>query len=169
MLRKIFAGTRHLIYIPVIGTFLTALALLIYTLIAVANIIVEAFGHLGFSPQEGKRLAVECIQLIDLFLLGAVLYLISLGLYQLFFDESLPTPRWLAISSLEDLETILINVIIVLLAVTFLGSVVTWDGGEGILWLGIAVGLVLLALGLLTWLAASHRAPASDNGKGGEE
>jgi uncharacterized membrane protein YqhA len=170
MLRKIFAGSSNLIYIPIIGTFLTSLTILIYTLFAVLNIILEAFTHVAFTSQEGKHLAIECIQMIDLFLLGAVLYIISLGLYELFFfDEALPTPRWLAISNLEDLETILINVIIVLLAVTFLGSVVSWDGSQSILWLGIAVSLVLLALGVHIWLAFSHRIPAAGQDERKEE
>jgi uncharacterized membrane protein YqhA len=42
-----------------------------------------------------------------------------------------------------------IGVVVVLLAVTFLGFVVTWNGNSNILALGIAVGLVLLALGYL--------------------
>jgi uncharacterized membrane protein YqhA len=169
MLRKIFARSRYLIFLAILGTFLISLTILIYTVIAVVNIIIEAFTHLSFTPQGGKHLAIECIQMIDLFLLGAVLYIISLGLYELFIDESLPTPRWLAISSLEDLETILINVIIVLLAVTFLGSVVTWDGSQSILWLGIAVGLVLLALVFLNKLPSGHHTPASGKDESKEE
>ena len=53
------------------------------------------------------------------------------------------------ITDLDDLKGKLIGVIIVLLAVTFLGDVVTWDGSQSILWLGLATGLVLLALGYL--------------------
>lgn len=58
-------------------------------------------------------------------------------------------PHWLVITDLDDLKGKLLGVIIVLLAVTFLGDVVTWDGSESILWLGLAIGLVLLALGYL--------------------
>jgi uncharacterized membrane protein YqhA len=169
MLRRIFTSSRYLIYLPIIGTFLTSLTILIYTIFAVLNVIIEAFTHIAFTPQEGKHLAIECIQMIDLFLLGAVLYIISLGLYELFMDENLPMPRWLSVTNLEDLEIILINVVIVLLAVTFLGSVVTWDGTQSIVWLGIAVGLVLLALALLNWLAAGHHSSTSSKGKSRED
>ncbi len=168
MLRKLFASTRYLILIAIIGTLLISLTLLIYTGIAVVNIIIEAFTHSGFTAQEGKHLAVESIQMIDLFLLGAVLYIIALGLYELFVDNSLPTPRWLSISNIEDLDIILINVIIVLLAVTFLGNVVTWDGSPNILWLGIAVGLVLLALGLLKNRASRADEPGREGEIGAE-
>jgi hypothetical protein len=40
-------------------------------------------------------------------------------------------------------------VVIALLAVSFLGYVVDWDGSANIVALGIAVGLVLFALGYL--------------------
>ncbi len=43
-------------------------------------------------------------------------------------------PHWLVITDLDDLKGKLLGVITVLLAVTFLGDVVTWDGSKGILW-----------------------------------
>jgi uncharacterized membrane protein YqhA len=94
--------------------------------------------------------------MIDLFLLGAVLYIVSLGLYELFIDDKLPTPSWLIVTNLNDLKSILIGVVVVLLAVTFLGYVVTWNGNSNILALGIAVGLVLLALGYLLGQGSRH-------------
>ncbi len=149
MFRRILAGSRYLVIIAVIGAFLAAVTVLIYGGLTVVNIIIGVFGHGAFTTDGAKHLAVECIEMIDLFLLGTVLYIISLGLYDLFIDDRLPMPPWLEILSLEDLKEKLIGVIIVLLAVSFLGNVVTWDGSASILALGIAVGLVLLALGLL--------------------
>lgn len=86
--------------------------------------------------------------MIDLFLLGTILYIVSLGLYSLFINDKLPLPSWLEIHNLESLKENLVGVIIVLLAVTFLGDVVTWDGSTSIWALGVAVGFVSLALGL---------------------
>jgi len=54
-------------------------------------------------------------------------------------------------------------VIIVLLAVTFLGFVVTWDGNVTIVALGIAVGLVIFSLGyLLSTTYKTHRTKSTD-------
>ena len=36
------------------------------------------------------RLAVELIEITDIILLGTVLYIVALGLYQLFIDQNLP-------------------------------------------------------------------------------
>jgi uncharacterized membrane protein YqhA len=71
------------------------------------------------------------------------MYIIAVGLYELFIDSSLPMPGWLRINTLDDLEERLLSVVVVLLAVTFLGSAVTWDGSNGILALGAAIALVI--------------------------
>jgi uncharacterized membrane protein YqhA len=153
MLRNILGASRYVILIPVIGTFLASIAALVYGVLAAVNIILEAFAHAPFTPDGAKHLEIECIEVIDLFLLGTVLYIIALGLYELFIDDRLPMPHWLVISNLDNLKEKLIGVTVVLLAVTFLGNVVTWDlnsaNGANILALGIATGLVLFALGYL--------------------
>ena len=154
MFRNILASSRYLIIIAVVGSFLASLTVLIYDFLTVVNIVIEVFAHPAFTPENSKHVAFESIEMIDLFLLGAVLYIVSLGLYELFIDNNLPTPPWLVVTSLNDLKSILIGVVAVLLAVTFLGFVVTWDGNPNILALGIAVGLVLLALGYLLGLGS---------------
>jgi uncharacterized membrane protein YqhA len=149
MLRNILAGSRYLIVIAVIGAFLAAITVLIYGGLAVLNLMYQVFTQGTFTVKGARVLEIDCTEVIDVFLLGAVLYIISLGLYVLFIDDRLPMPRWLEISSLNRLKEQLIVVVIVLLAVTFLGYVVDWDGNANILALGIAVGLVLFALGYL--------------------
>ncbi len=158
MLRNILAGSRFLVIIAVIGTFLASAAILIDAGLAVVNIIFETFAQRTFTIEVIKHVAVEFIESIDLFLLGTVLYIISLGLYELFIDDSLPMPRWLVISSFDDLKERLLGIVIVLLAVSFLGFVVAWDGNTNILALGAGVGLVLLALSVLLGVGAYAKA-----------
>lgn len=154
MLRRILAGSRYMITLAVVGSFLASIVVLIYGALTVFSIIFDVFTHGLFTVDGAKHLAVECIEVIDLFLLGTVLYIIALGLYELFIDESLPTPAWLVITTLDDLKAKLTGVIIVLLAVTFLAEVVSWNGSTNILALGVAVGLVLFALGFILNLGA---------------
>ena len=100
--------------------------------------------------------------------MGTVLYIVSLGLYVLFIDDTLPAPHWLEIANLDDLKEILLRVIAVLLAVAFLGYVVDWNGSTNILAFGVAVGLVLFALGFLLNGGLSlkpRRVPHSDETK----
>ena len=149
MLRKILAGSRYLIVIAVLGSFLAAIGTLVYGGLTVVSVMFEAFSHAIFTVDGVKHLELESIEIIDLFLLGTVLYIVAMGLYELFIDESLPTPKWLVTTSLDDLKVRLLGVVVVLLAVTFLGEVVTWNGSINIVALGIAVGLVLFALGFI--------------------
>jgi uncharacterized membrane protein YqhA len=77
-------------------------------------------------------------------------------------------PDWLEIVNLEDLKGRLLGIVVVLLAVTFLGYVVDWNGTSNILALGIAVGLVLFALGFLLnggLRARQHQASDKDEAK----
>jgi uncharacterized membrane protein YqhA len=149
MLRRIFAASRYLILIAVLGDFLAAVVVMIYGGLLVFNMLVDVLSHGSFTTDGAKHLSVECVEIIDLFLLGTVLYIFALGLYDLFIDDQLPLPRWLLIRTLEDLKEKLLGVIIVLLAVTFLGDTVLWNGGTSILALGVAIGLVLFALGFI--------------------
>jgi len=149
MLRRILASSRYFIIIAVLGSFLAAIALIFYGGLTTVNILIEVFTHATFTIVGAKHLAVECIEVIDLFLLATVLYIVALGLYELFIDENLPVLPWLVITNLDDLKAKLTGVITVSLAVTFLAYVVEWDGNTNILALGVSVGLVLFALSFL--------------------
>jgi uncharacterized membrane protein YqhA len=142
----VLASSRFFIAVAVVGAFLSSVVLLLAGVVAVAEVCWDAIRHPGTDVDEAKHLAVDFIQLIDVFLLGTVLYIIALGLYELFVDPNLPMPAWLRIRDFDDLKDKLIGVIIVLLAVTFLGSAVTWQGGKDILYYGAAIGIVILAL-----------------------
>lgn len=163
MLRDILARSRYLVFIAVIGSFLASVIVLIYGGLTVLGIAFEVLTHGMFTAAGAKLLALACIEVIDLFLLGTVLYIVALGLYELFIDHSLPLPHWLVIADLDDLEGKLTGIVVVLLAVTFLANVVTWDGTLNILALGVAVGLVLFAIGYLPNLGGkTHRAGKQD-------
>jgi uncharacterized membrane protein YqhA len=149
MIRRILAGSRYLIIIAVLGSFVAAAAVLIADGLTVINVIIDSFTHAVFTSESIKHIAVEGVEIIDLFLLGTTLYIIALGLYDLFIDNTLPMPPWLHFRSLDDLKERILSVVVVLLAVSFLGDIVNWNGSNSILSLGVAVGFVLLALGLI--------------------
>lgn len=149
MVRRALSGSRYLIVLAVIGTLLSSLTLLVYGALVVFDIVIDTIRLRSVSPEGAKDLSIEFIELVDLFLLGTVLYIISIGLYELFIDDTLPTPNWLHIDDLDDLKEKLIAVIVVLLGVTFLGSAVSWKGGRDILYYGLAIAAVLIPLGAL--------------------
>lgn len=161
VLRNLFATSRFVIGLAVAGAFLGSVLLLVMstlTVIRLAWVQVSEFDPDNLTGKHLDHLGVNLIEITDMILLGMVLYIVSLGLYQLFIDPTLTVPRWLRVNDLADLKRDLINVTVVLLGVSFLGEVVDWDGTPDILSLGAAVALVIVALGLIMWLTPrNHR------------
>jgi uncharacterized membrane protein YqhA len=144
--QRLLGSSRWIILLAVIGAFFSAMVLLIYAAGVVFVTIKNLVTDLHFSEKGAKDLSVTFIQLVDLFLLGTVIYIIAIGLYELFIDDTLPMPAWLHIGTLDSLKEKLIGVVILLLGVTFLGQAVTWSGAENIIYFGGAIALVMLGL-----------------------
>ena len=94
----------------------------------------------------GAELRLTVIEVVDLFLIGTVLFVIAVGLYQLFFTSMMPLPRWLVVHDVGDLENKLIGLVVTVLSVVFLGQIVTWDGQRDLLGFGVGIGAVIAAL-----------------------
>ncbi len=159
-MRNILASSRFFIALAAFGTFISAVALIVSGVISVFKVTWHAIADDGTGVLASKHLAVDFLQLVDIFLLGTALYIIALGLYELFVDDSLPMPKWLVIATFEDLKEKLIGVIIVLLGVSYLGTAVTWAGDKSILNLGLATAAVILALAIALYLSTKSHAVA---------
>lgn len=146
MLRRTLASSRYLVVIAVLGTLAASLTLLVYEALVVAEGVIEAIRIGSVSAAEAKLLAVDLIQAVDIFLIAIAVYMISLGLYVLFIDESLPLPRWLVFRDLEDLKANLVSIVIAVLAVLFLREAVSWDGQSNLLELAAALALMIAVL-----------------------
>ena len=81
-----------------------------------------------------------------MFLIAIVGYIICLGLYTLFIDDTIRLPGWLEIHNLEDLKNNLVSVVVAVLAVLFLKEAVARAGDVDLLGLGIAIALMIAAL-----------------------
>jgi uncharacterized membrane protein YqhA len=145
-MRRFFSSSRYLILIAVAGTFLASVTLLLYSCVAIVQQIISIIMSGSVSTKEAKTLALDFIENADVFLVSTVLYIISLGLYELFIDDTIELPEWLVIKNLDDLKEKLIGVVVVGLAVDFLGHAVTWHGDTSILYLGGSIGCVVVGL-----------------------
>jgi uncharacterized membrane protein YqhA len=146
VLARLLAGSRYLILLAVVSTFAAATTLLVYGTIETFVVLLAVFREAGVSAKGARALQVAFIDLADLFLVGTVLYVMALGLYELFIDDRLPLPAWLEIHDVDDLKGKLVGVVVVVLAVFFLGEAVGWDGERNLLWLGGGIALVIAAL-----------------------
>ena len=82
---------------------------------------------MDFSVESMKIVMAASIQIIDLFLVATVFYVVSLGFYELFIAKA-PLPGWLKICNLDDLKTKVLGLVIIALSVLFLGAALTWEG-----------------------------------------
>ena len=151
MIRQILGTSRFLIILAVLGTFVASATLQVFGLLRVVAVIVDLVRLGDVSASAGKALIADTVAIIDIFLIGTVLFVISAGLYQLFVQTDISLPAWLKIESLDDLKENLTEVIIVALLVAFLGQAIEWTGDVAILGLGLATAAVIIAVGVVTW------------------
>ena len=154
---RFFTSTRYLIIIPIIGLGLAAAVFFIFGGIGLIRLLVEsALEVLGLSTIETHveelPVVIEVVEFVHTFLIGTVLYITSIGFYQLFISE-IDFPGWLKIQNTEELETSLIGVTVVVLAVNFLAVVFT-GGDTDIIAQGVGIALPIAALGLFLGLRA---------------
>ena len=150
---KFIGATRYLAIVPIIG-------------LAVAAAVMFAFGGIGLimfvirsitEATAGHAATVlpifELLEYVHQFLIGTVLYITAMGLYQLFIQD-VPLPMWMKTESSEDLETNLIGVTVVVLAIEFLGAVFS-GRQDNLLEYGAGIALPIAALGV--FMGLKHR------------
>ena len=148
--------TRYLIIIPILGLVIAASVFFIFGGYGLVRLLIEAtLNILGVTPNEfsgtdGHLLIFEVVEYVHTFLVGTVLYITAVGLYQLFIHE-IDFPEWLKIDSTEELETNLIGVTVVVLAVKFMGAVFVGTT-QNLLRYGAGIALPIAALGLFVGL-----------------
>jgi uncharacterized membrane protein YqhA len=149
--------TRYFILVPILGLAVAAAFFFIFGGIGLIRLLVElllaAFGlaHEAAETTEGA-VFFEVVEYVHTFLVGTVLYITAVGLFQLFIKE-IDFPGWLKVTSTEELETNLIGVTVVVMAVNFMGEI--FAGGTGnLLEYGIGIALPIAALGIFIGLRA---------------
>lgn len=148
MLRKILETSRLLLVLPVIGSLLLMIGVVIMGLGLIVTQGWEMARDVEFSPKAAKLFSVTVIQTIDLFLVGALAYITAVGIYKLFIsqeDEQLL--KRIKIDNLVDLENKIIGVVVAALAVAFIG-VATGEGvdAESVFYFGVGTALLIGAL-----------------------
>ena len=120
-MRHLLVASRFLLILPVIGSLLLMVGVVVMGL----GVVLTQGWHLmqqgEFSPKGAEQLTLTVIESIDMFLVGAISYIVAVGLYKLFIsqDEQQILKR-VKIEKLADLENKIIGVVVVAMAVVFL-------------------------------------------------
>jgi Predicted membrane protein len=110
---------------------------------------------------------VHFISAIDLFMVAVVMFVMGIGLFELFVDrdQSIDYPHWLRIQDLNDLKEKLIAAAVVVIVITFLKHIVMWENPLETLYFGGSIALVIVAITFFSKLVVSDELRKK---KGGE-
>lgn len=149
--RVIASSSRALFTLAVVGSALTAVTLFLSGFLLSLTTVVEMVAPWSAGAEVRVEILSTSIKVIDIFLVATVFYIISLGLYELFIARA-PLPGWAEIRTLDDLKTKLLGVVVIALAVLFLGEAVTWQGETSIFYFGLGIGALIIAISFYLWV-----------------
>jgi len=125
-----------------VSLFLLGIAVIIYGFAEGLKVIAKT---LALSTAESSVI-YGVMGVLDLILLSFSIFITSIGIYELFVQPLPDLPDWIQVKDLDALKSMLIKVIIVVMGISFMGKVVTWDGEQDIMGFGFSVAAVILAL-----------------------
>ena len=157
-MKKLLESSRFIVMFGVLGTFLAALALFFFGFLGVLNSIYNGINATEpYNYENLKSISIILLHAIDIFLLATVLYIIAMGLFELFIDDRLELPKWLEIHTLDDLKSRMLGVVVVILPVSFLGKLSEWKSGLDIVWLGVAVAVIMLSIAVVQYVSGLNK------------
>jgi len=146
--KLIIRTMQFVVGIGIVGCIVMGGAVIIAAVISGMNAILHLVQAQEMNIEVLREVSVEALEVADSVLLGLVLFIVGVGMYQLFFTiedrESLPS--WLRVTSLADMKEDIIAVTVVMLGISFLTRVVRWHSGSDIIYYGASIGIVLIPL-----------------------
>jgi uncharacterized membrane protein YqhA len=133
---------RYLVIVAVVGIALQAIATFGWAVWITGDFIVDL---LSSSAWRQDDTVVELLQVLDLYLIGTVLIITAVGLYELFIGD-VQLPGWLVIRSLSDLKTKIVEVIVLVIGIKFVEKLVTVKDPIDVLWYGLGSAAVMAVL-----------------------
>jgi uncharacterized membrane protein YqhA len=161
---KLVGATRYLAIVPIVGLAVAAGVMFLFGGFGLFMFVLRSIGDIQAGHPTEILPIFELLEFVHQFLIGTVLYITAMGLYQLFIQD-VPLPVWMKTESSEDLENNLVGVTVVVLAIEFLGAVFSGKQ-ENILEYGAGIALPIAALGV--FMGLKHRSHSSKHTDAGE-
>jgi uncharacterized membrane protein YqhA len=145
MLEKVLRSSVYLAYVTVVLAMLSAIILYIYATLLMGNIIFAAVAERLYNWEAARRSAVSLLKVWDLLLIAASFQIMSTGAYKLFINSKVSQIGPVAITSFDDLKTILVSISMVVLVILFLEAAIMLGPSLDLLYFGAGIALVILA------------------------
>ncbi|NTU56946.1 MAG: YqhA family protein [Anaerolineales bacterium] len=138
---KILEYAKYFILIPVIAFLGASLVTFIWGALKMFTVTASIFS----GTAENSVVALALLEMMDTFLIGTVLFIFSIGYYDLFIGK-VNTPDWLVIDDLGKLKAKLSDVIVLFMAIKFLDKLLQSTNALETLLYAIGITVVSLAL-----------------------
>ncbi len=154
---RALALSRLIVLIPVVFLMLDAAASFVYGADILIRTLTEVVGEPG---HVGARLG-RFLVVMDTFLVGVTLMILAFGFYELFVITKEPEggkywlPGWLQMHDIEDLKARVVSMLILVAAITFVDRLVESKNAQEVLFLGVGVSIIIVALTAFLWIGRS--------------
>lgn len=162
-MKRVFNAIFSLHYVGILAVIAPFFGAVLMLLFGTQNTVEAYMLFFGLEEPEsaieaGEAAMIKLVASIDHFLFAAILMIFAIGLYTLFFssssrDGSQKSPSWKHMKNMGGMDEMLLKVIIMLLAVSFLEFALSAGFGQ-LDWTDLVVPLTIVALGLgLRWMS----------------
>jgi uncharacterized membrane protein YqhA len=139
---RLIGNLRYVVIVAVVGITLQAIATFGWAVWITGDFVNDL---LSSSAWRQDDTIVELLQVLDLYLIGTVLIITAIGLYELFIGD-VHLPEWLVIRNLSDLKTKIVEVIVLVIGIKFVEKLVTVKDPIDVLWYGLGSAAVMAVL-----------------------
>ena len=140
-MKTILEKSRYLAIIGVISLLIAALAAFVWGTLKTVSATLLVIQSAG----RDAGITIELIEIVDSFLIATATLIFAASLYELFIGE-LNLPDWMLAHNLYDLKGKLSSMIVLVMAVKFLGKLQETKDTEALLQTGIAISVVSAVL-----------------------
>lgn len=141
MIKSLLESSRHLVLVIVLASLVVTVVAVGWALWETAQLVISIVTQ--YKGVSGTL--VGFVQLLDVYLTVAVLYIFTVATYELFIDD-LNLPGWLQLHNFDELKTVISNMVVLIAAVSFLKLFLEKSDPLATLLYGLALTVVALAL-----------------------
>ena len=161
-------ASRMIVLVAVVCSLLLALVALVLGAADTLAVVADLIGYLSPTAQPSTReslrgdLVASIVKAVDAFLIGAVLVVVALGLYELFINRiestegSESAARVLLIRNLDDLKDRMSRLVLLILIVEFFGMALRLSVQGALDLLLLALGIFLVAASVFLTTRGAH-------------
>jgi uncharacterized membrane protein YqhA len=163
---RVLALSRLLTLIPVVFLLIDAAACFVYGSVVFIQTVVSAVTGEASQPSKVDAIIGRFLIVMDTYLVGATLMVVAFGFYELFVLRRKAAgprywlPGWLKMRDLEDLKARVVSMLILVAAITFVDVAVESHNELDLLYMGIGISVVIVALTAFLRFGRQTHAPA---------